>query len=68
MDGPFGGEGGRCGSGFPVGQLPVEEVVGGVNLSLLFNERPKNLVNACWNSKNGPKFAITFCNIHLGVL
>ena len=49
MDGAFGGESGRCGAGFPAGQLPVEKVVGGVNLSLLFNEWPKNLVNARWN-------------------
>ena len=68
VDGAFGGEGGRCSAGFPVGQLPIKEVVGGVNLSLLFNEWPKNLVNARWNSKNGPKFASHFVTFRKGAL
>lgn len=34
MDGPFGGESGRCVAGLSVGQLPVEEVVGGVGAGI----------------------------------
>ena len=40
----------------------------GVNLSLLINEWPKNLVNARWNSKNGPKFASHFVTFRKGAL